>query len=66
MNCTAWNSLRANALTNRPSAMPSTAFAIATATTSPAGPAVSRPSNQYTVAHATSACAAAATANAIP
>ncbi len=27
MNCTAWNSVVANALTNRPSAIPSVAFA---------------------------------------
>ena len=32
MNCTAWNSVWAKALTNRPSAMPSRAFAIATRT----------------------------------
>ena len=33
MNCTAWNSVRANALTNRPSAIPSRAFATASTTT---------------------------------
>ena len=34
MNCTAWNSVRANALARRPSAIPSTALATASTTTS--------------------------------
>ena len=34
MNCTAWNSVRANALANRPSVLPSTAFRIARTTIS--------------------------------
>ena len=38
MNCTAWNSVRANALTSRPSAVPSTASATATTTSSQTGP----------------------------
>jgi hypothetical protein len=43
MNCTAWNSVCANALTRSPSVLPSTAFATARTTTSHSGPAVSRP-----------------------
>ena len=47
MNCTAWNSVAANALTNRPSAMPSSASSDRDdARSSQAGPATSRP---YTV-----------------
>ena len=42
MNCTAWNSVRANALQNRPSATPSTALAIAIRMTSPTLPLVFR------------------------
>ena len=38
MNCTAWNSVVANALTNRPSEIPSSAFATASATTIQTGP----------------------------
>ncbi len=43
-NCTAWNSVRANALTKSPSAVPSTASATATTTSSHIGPATSSPS----------------------
>ena len=42
MNCTAWNSVRANPLASRPSAVPSTASATATITSTHAGPARSR------------------------
>src|SRR5918999_1850452 len=45
MNCTAWNSVRANALTKRPSAIPSTALQIAIAITSATEPSVSSPSS---------------------
>ena len=38
MNCTAWNSVRANALTNSPSAVPSTASTTATTTEQPDRP----------------------------
>ena len=44
MNCTAWNSVRANADTNSPSAVPSTASATATTTSIQTGPDTSRPS----------------------
>src|SRR3954452_1881207 len=43
-NCTAWNSVRANAETNRPSADPSTASQTATTTSIHTGPATSSPS----------------------
>ena len=66
MNCTAWNSVRAKALQNRPSATPSTALTTAIRTTSPALPAVSRPSSQYAAPAATAACTAAASPNAMP
>jgi hypothetical protein len=46
MNCTAWNSVRANALTNSPSDIPSTPFAIASSATQKADPAVVRSSTR--------------------
>ena len=45
MNCTAWNSVCAKALTNRPSAVPSTASTTATTPSSQTGPSTSRPSS---------------------
>ena len=45
MNCTAWNSVVANALLSRPRAMPSTAPRIAVAATSQGLPGVYRPSS---------------------
>ena len=44
MNCTAWNSVSAKALTSRPSAVPSTASTTATTPSSQTGPLTSRPS----------------------
>ncbi len=44
MNCTAWNSVRANAETNRPSAQPRTALATATTTSIHTGPEMRRSS----------------------
>ncbi len=46
MNCTTWNSVRANALANRPSVLPSTASVTATATMSQGSPLISRPHTQ--------------------
>jgi hypothetical protein len=40
MNCTAWDSVLANALRKRPSAMPRTAFPTAIRTTAQTGPSV--------------------------
>ena len=45
MNCTAWNSLVANALTSSPSAIPSTALSTAITTSAAREPATSRPSS---------------------
>jgi hypothetical protein len=42
MNCTAWNSVRANALASSPSATPSTASTTAMSTTSQIEPVTSR------------------------
>ena len=42
MNCTAWNSVVANALTNSPNAVPRTASATATTSSSPTPPGTSR------------------------
>ena len=66
MNWTAWNSVEANALTNSPSAMPSTALAIARTTTSPREPATSRPSSPKATATVTSAWTAATAPKARP
>ena len=44
MNCTAWNSVCAKALTKRPSAVPRTASTTATTSSSQTGPWTSRPS----------------------
>ncbi len=66
MNCTAWNSVRAKALHNRPSPTPSTALMIAMRNTSPGLPAVSSPRNQNETMQARVACAAAAIENAVP
>ena len=43
MNCTAWNSVRANPLASNPRAVPSTASETATTTSTHAGPAMSSP-----------------------
>ena len=66
MNCTAWNSVCANALTNRPSAVPRTAFATASAATTARGPCTSRPSAPKVSAETTPAWRAATSANAAP
>ena len=44
MNCTAWNSVVAKALTSSPSAVPRTASTTATTASSHTGPLTSRPS----------------------
>ena len=46
MNCTAWNSVDANALTKRPSAIPRIAFPIASTTTTQTGPTLWRSSER--------------------
>ena len=64
MNWTAWNSVVANALRKRPSAIPRSAFATASRTTSSAGPAVSRPSSVKATVAVIEAWTAATSANA--
>ncbi|GAB3335898.1 hypothetical protein GCM10027452_09310 [Micromonospora halotolerans] len=66
MNCTAWNSVRAKALQNRPSATASTALIAAIMITSPMLPAVVRPNTQYATAEATVAWTTPARPNAMP
>ncbi len=66
MNCTAWNSVRANALTNRPSDIPSRAFPTASATTAAVEPATCRPSSPKATAEVITACSVATIAKAIP
>lgn len=66
MNWTAWNSVRAKADTNNPSAIPSTAFAIASRITPHFAPATCRSSAPKAIAETSTACAAAASANAAP
>jgi len=66
MNWTAWNSVSAKALTNRPSVLPSTAFATANTTTSQFGPATSRPSGPSASSETTVACTTATRAKAVP
>ncbi len=64
MNCTAWNSVRANAETNSPSAVPSIASPTATTTSIQSGPVTSRPSTQNDSRTASSDCTAATSPNA--
>jgi hypothetical protein len=66
MNWTAWNSVRANALENRPRVLPRTAFPTASMAISHGGPAVSRPSRRNATSETSVACTAAASANAAP
>jgi hypothetical protein len=66
MNWTAWNSVRANALANRPSAMPRIAFPIASATTTHADRASSRSSSAIATADTNVAWTAATNAKAAP
>lgn len=66
MNCTAWNSVRANALHSSPSPTPRIALTMAMANTSAGLPAVSRPNSQNETMQAKVACAAAAIENAVP
>ncbi len=66
MNCTAWNSVRANALHNRPRATPRTAFSTAMRITQNALPCVVRLRNPERTPHASAACAAAAIEKAVP
>ena len=58
--------MRANALTKRPSDIPSTAFPTASATTTHTGPFTSSPSRPNATAAVTDAWTAATDANAIP
>ena len=55
MNWTAWNSVVANALTDRPSAVPSRASTTATRTRNQVGPSTSRPSTPTVQAETSSA-----------
>ncbi len=66
MNCTAWNSVRANALHNSPRETPSTATSTAVTSTHATDPALVTPSSQNATAHASPAWSAAATENALP
>ena len=66
MNCTAWNSVDANAERNSPSDIPSRALATASATTIQTGPATSSPSKPMPTADATPACTIAIVAKAMP
>ena len=66
MNCTAWNSVLANADRNRPIDMPSSAFSTANTTTSTVEPATSRPSRPIATTDTVTACTVAITANASP
>ena len=65
MNCTAWNSVRANAETNRPSAVPRTASATATTVSIHTGPAMSSPRTQTERNTASADCTAATSPKAI-
>src|SRR5256885_4855975 len=58
-NCTAWNSVRAKALVNRPSAVPNKASSTATSTTAHAGPATLSPSGPIVSADTSTACTSA-------
>ncbi len=64
MNCTAWNSVVAKALSSRPVVQPSTASATATTSSIQTGPATSRPHTQMAKPVATVACTTARDANA--
>ena len=66
MNWITWNSVRANALASRPIAIPSSALAIASATTAIVEPAASTPSTANATIAVAVACTAATRANAIP
>ena len=59
MNWTAWNSVVANALTKSPSAMPSSALASASSTSTTAGRVVSSPSGPSEMAATQIVCTSA-------
>ena len=65
MNCTAWNSVCANALTNSPRAIPRSALATASTPTSHAPCGESRPRNANPTTQTTAACTAASSPKAI-
>lgn len=66
MNWTAWNSVRANALTNSPSAMPSSALPMASSATSQAPCGASSPSALKPTVQTTAAWIVASAPNASP
>ncbi len=64
MNCTAWNSVVANALTKSPSAHPSTPSTTATRPSTASEPSTSSPSRPTETATASADCTSATRANA--
>ena len=66
MNWTAWNSVRANALTASPSAIPRSAFPIASSADEPGAVSGVRPSARNPTVQTTIAWIAASRPNAMP